>query len=156
MNPNEELIKYFYTAFQSRDPDGMADYYGSDILFSDPVFGTLRGQEALSMWQMLCEHGVDLKIEFNNVQANDLTGSAHWEAWYTFSKSKRPVHNIIEANFVFQYGKIIEHTDIFNLWHRSSMALGLLGTFLGWTPFVQADIRKEALRGLDKFTKNKG
>jgi len=153
MHPNAELIQTFYTSFQARNADGMISCYHADITFLDPVFGTLRGLEATSMWHMLCERGTDLKIEFSNVQADNLTGSAHWEAWYSFSKSKRPVHNVIEASFVFQDGKIIQHTDKFNLWRWSSMALGPLGTFLGWTPFVQAGIRKEARRGLDKFIK---
>jgi len=103
------------------------------------------------MWQMLCKRGKDLKIEFGNIHADDQKGSAHWEAWYTFSKSKRRVHNIIEAKFVFQDGMISQHTDTFNLWKWSAMALGPLGAFLGWTPFVQAGIRKEARRGLDAF-----
>ena len=151
MHPNADLIKMFYTAFQSRDSDGMNACYRSDVIFSDPAFGTLRGQEVLSMWQMLCERGKDLKIEFGNIQADDEAGSAHWEAWYTFSKGRRRVHNIIEAAFVFQEGRIIQHADRFNLWKWSSMALGPVGTFLGWTPFVQASIRTEARRGLDAF-----
>jgi hypothetical protein len=100
---------------------------------------------------MLCERGKDLKIAFGNLHADGHTGSAHWEAWYTFSKSKRRVHNVIEASFIFQDSKIRQHTDKFNLWKWSSMALGPLGTFLGWTPFVQAGVRKEARRGLDIF-----
>jgi len=151
MHPHAELIKRFYTAFQDRDSDGMNACYRSDIIFSDPVFDTLRGQEVESMWQMLCARGKDLEIEFGEIQADDEIGSAHWEAWYTFSKSKRRVHNIIEAKFVFQDDKISQHTDRFNLWRWSSMALGPVGTFLGWTPFVQAGIRKEARRGLDAF-----
>lgn len=153
MHPNTELVKTFYAAFQKRDADGMSACYHSDIVFSDPVFGTLREPEVTSMWQMLCARGVGLKIEFGNIHADDDTGSAHWEAWYTFSKSKRRVHNIIEAKFVFQNGVISQHIDRFNLWKWSSMALGPLGTFLGWTPFVQAGIRKEARSGLDAFMK---
>ena len=61
------------------------------------------------------------------------------------------VYKVIEATFVFQDSKISQHTDKFNLWKWSSMALGPLGTFLGWTPFVQARIRKDARRGLDAF-----
>jgi ketosteroid isomerase-like protein len=151
MHPNAELIKTFYTAFQARDSDGMNACYHHDVIFSDPVFGTLRGPEVTSMWQMLCERGTDLKIEFGNIQADDVTGSAHWEAWYTFSKRARRVHNIIEAKYEFQDGKISRHTDRFNLWRWSSMALGPLGVFLGWTPFVQSGIRKEARSGLDAF-----
>ena len=154
MHPNAELLEIFYNSFQLRNADGMTACYHADILFSDPVFGTLRGQDALSMWQMLCERGVDLKIEFSNIQADDKTGSAHWEAWYSFSKSRRRVHNIIEAKFAFQDGKIIKHTDNFNLWKWFSMALGLLGTLLGWMPFVQARIRKGARHGLDQFIKD--
>jgi len=151
MHPNAELIKSFYTAFQARDSDGMNACYRSDIIFSDPVFGTLHGQEATSMWQMLCARGKDLAIEFGNIHADDQKGSAHWEAWYTFSKRARRVHNIIEAKFEFQDGVISRHADKFNLWRWSSMTLGPLGTFLGWTPFVQSSIRKEARRGLDTF-----
>ncbi len=151
MHPNEELVKTFYNSFQNRDSDGMIACYRSDIVFSDPAFGTLRGSEVTSMWRMLCERGKDLEIEFGDIHADDDTGSAHWEAWYTFSKSKRRVHNIIEASFVFQDGKIIRHTDRFNLWRWSTMALGPVGMFLGWTPFVQAGIRQEARRGLDAF-----
>jgi hypothetical protein len=103
------------------------------------------------MWQMLCERGKDLEIKFWDIHADDKKGSAHWEAWYTFSKSDRRVHNVIEASFLFQEGKIIQHVDKFNLWRWASMALGPVGTYLGWTPFVQASIRKEARRGLEKF-----
>jgi ketosteroid isomerase-like protein len=151
MHLNEELIKTFYNSFQKRDSDGMIACYRSDIVFSDPVFDTLHGDEATSMWHMLCERGKDLKIEFSKIQADEKTGGAHWEAWYTYSQAKRRVHNVIEATFVFQEGKIIRHIDRFNLWKWSAMALGPVGTFLGWTPFVQAGIRKEARRGLDKF-----
>ena len=69
MHPNAELIKTFYTAFQSRAADGMNACYRSDVVFSDPVFGTLRGQEVEFMWQMLCARGKDLKIEFGKIQA---------------------------------------------------------------------------------------
>lgn len=151
MHPNVELIQEFYSSFQARNADGMIACYHANVVFSDPVFRTLHGAEAASMWRMLCERGKDLKIEFGNIQADDKTGSAHWEAWYTFSKSARRVHNVIEASFVFQDGKIIRHIDRFNLWKWSSRALGPLGTFLGWTPFVQSVIRREARRGLELF-----
>jgi ketosteroid isomerase-like protein len=151
MHQNADLIRKFYTAFQARDADGMNACYHAEVLFSDPAFGTLKGNEATSMWQMLCARGQDLDIEFGDVRADAEKGSAHWEAWYTFSKSGRRVHNIIESAFVFKDGKIFRHTDRFNLWKWSSQALGPLGTFLGWTPFVQSAIRKEARQGLGKF-----
>ncbi len=153
MHPNAQLIEKFYTAFQSRDADGMCACYHPEVTFTDPAFGTLYGTQATSMWRMLVERGKDLQITFRNVQADDTRGSAHWEARYTFSKSRRPVHNVIEAEFVFKDGLIFQHTDRFNLWKWSSMALGATGTLLGWTPIIQSAIRKDALRGLEEFMK---
>jgi ketosteroid isomerase-like protein len=151
MHQNADLIQKFYTSFQARDADGMNACYHTEVVFSDPAFGTLKGQEATAMWRMLCERGRDLDIQFGDVHADDEKGSARWEAWYTFSKSGRRVHNVIEASFAFQGGKIIRHADKFNLWKWSSMALGPLGAFLGWTPFVQSGIRTQARQGLEKF-----
>lgn len=151
MHPNEELIHTFYTAFQRKDGAAMAACYDSEATFSDPVFVGLKGAQVGSMWQMLCERGKDLTLAFNNVQANDETGSAHWEADYSFSRSGRKVHNVIEAAFVFRNGKILKHTDSFDLWRWAGMALGLQGQLLGWAPPVQAAIRKNAMDGLESY-----
>ena len=151
MNPNEQLIQDFYTAFQARDGEKMAAFYADNAVFSDPAFGTLRGPEVGAMWRRLCGRSRDLEVTFDHVTADEHTGSAHWEAKYTFSSSKRPVHNVIEAAFVFKDGKIIEHHDHFDLWRWSRMALGPLGLLLGWTPLVRNRIRKQALDGLRAF-----
>lgn len=153
IHPNTQLIEKFYAAFQSRDADGMCACCHPDVTFTDPAFGTLHGAQATSMWRMLVERGKDLQVTFNNVQADETRGSAHWEAKYTFGQNRRPVHNIIEAEFVFKDGLILQHTDRFNLWKWSSMALGVTGMLLGWTPFIQSAVRKNALRGLDVFMK---
>ena len=129
----------------------MAACYAPDVRFSDPVFPALQGDQARAMWRMLCARGKDLRIEFAEVRAGDHTGSAHWEAWYTFSASGRKVHNVIEARFTFANGLIATHTDTFDLYRWSRQALGLKGTLLGWTPLVQGAIRRQAQTALDRF-----
>ena len=151
MHPNQELLKRFYTAFQKRDHAGMAACYHPEIEFSDPVFKDLKGFKAGAMWHMLCERGKDLVIEFSDLSADDTTGRAHWEAHYTFSVTGQKVHNRIDASFEFKDGKIIRHTDDFNLTAWAGMALGLKGQLLGWAPPVQNAIRKNTLGGLDQF-----
>ena len=151
MQPNAQLIEKFYSSFQSHNADGMVACYHPEITFTDPAFGTLRGAQAASMWRMLVERGKDLQVTFSNVQADDSRGSAHWEAKYPFGPKRRPVHNVIEAEFVFKDGLIFQHTDRFNFWRWSGMALGVTGTLLGWTPMIQSAVRKNALGGLEKF-----
>jgi ketosteroid isomerase-like protein len=151
VHPNAELITRFYEAFANCDGDAMAACYTDDATFSDPVFPGLTGNEPGGMWRMLTSQAKDLKIEFSDVVADDQGGSAHWEAWYTFSATGRKVHNKIDATFVFRDGKIAEHVDRFDLWAWTRMALGPVGVFLGWTPMVQNKIRGQAKAGLDKF-----
>ncbi len=151
MHPNAQLIQQFYTCFQARDAAGMRDCYHPDIVFSDPVFGRLHGPEAGAMWQMLCSHADDLVLTVSRIQADANMGSAHWEADYTYGKARRPVHNVIDAAFVFRDGLILQHTDTFDVWKWSRMALGPVGLLLGWTPMLQTSIRKSARQGLDAF-----
>ena len=147
---NAELIEQFYKAFQERDYATMNSMYDWNAEFRDEVF-ELKGLQIRAMWQMLCERGHDLKIEFSDVQADDETGSANWEAWYTFSPTGRKIHNKISARFKFQDGKIIEHIDTFNSWRWVSMALGFPGVVLGWSNFLKKKMRDQAAKSLNAF-----
>ncbi len=147
----KELIETFYTGLSELDADKMASCYHEDIVFEDPGFGKLKGDRAKGMWRMLCKNARDFRVEFSQVEANDQKGSAHWEAWYTFSKTGRPVHNIIDAQFEFKNGKIIKHTDYFNLHKWSSQAMGWKGKLLGGTDFFKKKLIQQTNKMLDKF-----
>jgi len=151
MHRNAGVISDFYTAFQNRDARGMAACYHPSVKFSDEVFPDLEGARATGMWRMLCERGKDLKIQFRDIKADDSVGSAHWEAWYTFSATGRTVHNKIDAGFEFRDGKIIRHRDSFNFWAWASQALGLTGRLLGWSGFVKNRVRGQAAKSLASF-----
>ena len=151
MHDHEKLIHQFYSAFQHKDYVTMQGAYHQNASFSDPVFQNLNSLEVKAMWEMLVTAGKDLKVSFSDIKANDMHGSCHWEAWYTFSKTGRKVHNIIDASFEFQDGKIFRHRDTFNFWRWSRQALGMTGFFLGWTSVMQEKIRDTARKGLNKF-----
>ena len=151
MHPHVQLIDRFYTAFARRDAEGMVACYHPEIEFSDPVFPDLHGDRARGMWQMLCERGKDLRIEFTQVAADDRQGQAHWEAWYTFSATGRQVHNRIDARFDFRDGRILRHDDLFSFWRWASQALGPVGIALGWTPLVKDKVRRQAAANLERY-----
>ena len=148
---NSALITRFYEAFRRLDAEAMAACYTEDVLFSDPVFGTLRGQQAADMWRMLTSRAKDFSLTFDGVQADERTGAAHWVATYLFSQTGRMVVNDIQARFVIRDGKICEHHDQFDLWRWSRQALGAKGVLLGWSPLVQKAIRAQAQKGLSAF-----
>ncbi len=148
---NAALLARFYEAFQRRDGAAMAACYHPQATFSDPAFANLQGEQPGAMWRMLCHRGKDLKIEFSDVTADGDQGTAHWEAWYTFSVTGRKVHNVIDARFRFQEGRIIEHVDSFDFWRWSRQALGLPGMLLGWSSFLQRKVGAQAVDGLEKW-----
>ena len=151
MEENKKTIESFYSAFQRKDWQTMQSCYHNEILFSDPVFRNLKGPEAKAMWHMLALAGKDLALTFKNITADASSGSCDWDAHYSFSRTGRKVHNIIQARFEFKDGKIIKHTDSFDLWKWTSMALGISGSLLGWTPIIQSKIRETADKNLKKF-----
>jgi ketosteroid isomerase-like protein len=148
---NEQLIRQFYESFQRKDYRGMAACYHPDATFKDEAFDLKNGKEIAAMWHLLCEAGKDLRVEFSDIQAEEQVGRARWEAWYTFSRTGRRVHNIIEASFEFREGKIIRHEDRFSFWRWSRQALGATGLLLGWTGFLKNKVRSTAMSGLWKF-----
>jgi hypothetical protein len=73
--------------------------------------------------------------------------------WVAISVKQRPVVNRISAQFYFQDGLIIRHTDDFDIWKWSKQALGLTGYLFGWTGFMQNKIHTNAILSL-RVSKN--
>ena len=149
---NEQLIRCFYESFARNDADEMIKCYADDVVFSDPAFGELHGEQAKNMWKMLVERGRgNIKIEFSNVKADAAKGSADWTADYLFSKTGRRVSNRIHAEFEFKDGKIVRHADTFDIWKWSRQALGVSGLLFGWSGFLQNKIRQNARQSLREY-----
>lgn len=151
MHPNEALVHRFYTCFQARDTAGMQACYHPDVVFSDPAFGELRGADVGAMWTMLCTRAKDLDVTFSGLSADAESGRAHWDARYTFTQTGRRVHNAIDAAFRFRDGLIVRHDDRFSFWRWARQALGPVGVLLGWTPLLNARVRKNARAGLAAY-----
>ncbi len=150
MHPNASTIEAFYRAFQERDAETMAGVYHPEATFTDPVF-QLKGDEIADMWRMFCASGDDLSVTFSDAAANDATGTARWEARYTFKPTGRQVHNVIDAAFVFEDGLVIAHNDTFDLPSWARQSLGFSGALLGRTGFMQKRIRQQARGQLTRF-----
>ena len=156
MNKNEEIVARFYTAFQQLNWQTMNNCYAEDIVFFDPAFGLLKGEEVKNMWEMLCTNAKDFSLSFSNIISLDEEYIiCDWVATYTFSKTGRPVVNRIRANMRIANGLIIEHSDAFSLHKWSSQALGFSGWLLGWNRFFQRRIQNNARKNLLRFIEKK-
>ncbi|MBL7742776.1 MAG: nuclear transport factor 2 family protein [Chitinophagaceae bacterium] len=156
MPDNKQIIERFYSAFQKKDHGSMNACYSDDIVFSDPAFGLLKGDEVKSMWEMLCTNARDFSLTFSDIEMLDEEyATCKWTATYTFSKTGRKVVNNIKAYMKFYDGKIIEHSDAFRLSTWIGQALGWKGILFGWTGFMKKAVQKSARKSLENFMRNK-
>ena len=156
MPANEEIVSRFYSAFQKRDYQTMNDCYSDDIVFSDPVFMVLKGDEVRAMWEMLCKNAKDFSLTFSDIELLDEEyATCKWVATYTFSKTGRKVVNKIKAYMKLSEGKIIEHSDAFRLSTWIGQALGWKGVWFGWTGFMKRAVQKNARKNLLSFIQKK-
>ncbi|NUP06062.1 MAG: nuclear transport factor 2 family protein [Polyangiaceae bacterium] len=149
---NAQLIQKFYDAFQRRDAETMGSCYADDVHFSDAAFPDLRGERARNMWRMLCARaGADFTIEVGGVEGDARGGKAHWEAWYTFVRTGRKVHNVIDARFEIENGRIVRHVDTFDFPRWARQAFGPVGLLLGWTSFFRKKVQAQTDQLLTSF-----
>jgi hypothetical protein len=136
----------------------MKGCYDPDIRFSDPVFPYLKRDEPAAMWHMLIEslkkNNGRWDLTFSEVIVNDVEGSCKWEAKYTFSLTRRKVHNKVMTKFQFRDGKIVEHADYFDFYKWARMAFGLKGFLLGWTKMFQRKVQNSVEERLKKWMQN--
>jgi hypothetical protein len=146
------IIESLYQAFARLDGAAMAAHYADDAVFDDEAFH-LVGKDIGKMWCMLTSGVERAGKDVWKLQYRDVTPtSAHWEAHYLFSATKRVVHNKIDSTFVFNdAGLIVRQTDVFPFWRWSRQALGPVGLMLGWTPWLRSKVRKTAAASLAKW-----
>jgi hypothetical protein len=144
------LLHTFYTAFAQRDWAVMGVCYHPEARFRDPVFPDLDAAGVKAMWKMLLSGSTDLCISFTVLNEDEKGGEVKWEAFYTFSRTGRKVHNVITSSFTFKDGLILEQQDHFSFWRWSRQAFGLTGTLLGWTPAMREKVRNMAAAGVLK------
>ena len=151
----KNLIENFYHSFENPDAEGMVECYHDEVTFEDPAFGILRGEHTKNMWRMLCKNqqGKDFKIKASDFEVQNDKGKARWEAYYTFSRTGRKVHNIINAEFEFKNGKIINHTDNFDLYRWARRAFGFNGWLLGWSQLFKKKLNAQTNKLLSNFEK---
>lgn len=145
-----QVLERFYTAFAQRDWATMGTCYHNDARFSDPVFTDLDAAGVRAMWKMLLTSGTDLRIEFRVLEENATGGKVHWDAYYTFSKTGRKVHNSIDATFTLKDDLILIHRDHFDFWRWSRQALGTPGLILGWSTWLRSKVQGTARAGLQR------
>jgi hypothetical protein len=156
MSP-QALLKRFYTAFSALDWHTMQSCYAPHAQFEDPLFELHGTQQIGAMWQMVCQtirNGGQAvwRLDAQDVEAaGGERGSARCEARYRSGAAGRMVHNVVQAQFTFESGLIVTHSESYDFWRWSRQALGSTGIVMGWTPMLRNQVRRQAHGKLQRF-----
>lgn len=154
MSDTRAVVEQFYAALARRDAESMAACYSDDAVFTDPVFGELRGGAVRDMWRMLLGRSSgDMTIEarFLGGAGDGTTQQMLAKIAYTFSRTGNRVVNEIATWMKFRDGRIVQQVDDFDFFAWARQAFGVTGWLIGWTPWFRRKVQREAAAGLARF-----
>lgn len=143
MHPHEALVRDLLDALARGVGSGVAACYHEAIFFSDPIFPSLRGEDALKRLERIAPYVFDLAIDIESVTADDDGARAIWVARYAFGAARRPVAIRVDSLFAFRDGKIVRQFDRFNFWRWAAQSWGTAGKLFGWFAPVKWWVRRK-------------
>lgn len=151
IHENARLLQRFFESVQAHDHPATAACYHPSATFEDIAFYLKENKRIHAMWHMISLSDLELSYEIED--ADDLRGTARWQACYTFESTdedrNRKVHNELKSRFTFKDGLISQQVDDSNAWNWSMQALGPVNGFVAW--LIPAVRRGKAMEKLDKF-----
>ena len=147
MHQNAALLEKLFTCLNEKDHEGMAACYDPEAKFEDIAFNLDGRKQIHAMWHMISE--TDLCACFKVLRADSFDGEVALTDVYTFSETKRPVHNRIRCEFQFRDGLIVNHRDSCNALWWGIQALGPLLGLLSW--IVPKKRKEKARKKLEAF-----
>lgn len=151
MHSNEKLIQCYLQALQQQDLPTMQMCYHKSITYEDDLFRELKKGDVPAMWEMRFAENPVWEVEFKDIQASNDWGRVHWTLTYGHTKNGKPKRRHIVARFTFYEGKILYHSDAFNLYNWVKENQGAWWRFLIWFSPLQYFLRAGAHRKLQRF-----
>jgi len=150
---NIEIIELFFAAFGNLDHQGMNAQYSDDILYSDPLFGMLEGQQVRDKWIMVCKGIRELRLTIvKTAEIDHEYATCQWKASWFPADSKRQIFLEGKSFMRFAEGRIIEHSDGFSLTKWIAQAYGIRGQLFGWLHFMKRKVQRQHRERLERFS----
>lgn len=155
---NEDVVRTFFSCYQSHDFKGMNSCLDENVKFSDFAFD-IQGNQVRAMWHWFCipflrrEESVDVTT-FEILHAEGDVVEASYRVSYLYGDKQRPVIYSIKTSFVIQNDQIVQQTDHFgniSEYEFAKMALGFPFQFLAFTPLLRNIIQPKAIKRLKEF-----
>ncbi|RKR82268.1 SnoaL-like protein [Mucilaginibacter gracilis] len=152
MYSNEKLILDFYDNLRKGDVKKIGNFYAKNATFRDPIFISLNASQASAMWAMVVKEK-DFQIDIKKIDISDRFLTADCTLIWTCENGKK-VLNDITSRFAFNTdGKILLHSNHFDVYKLVKQTTGTIGVLFGWTKVLRNRTRRLAAEKLNYFMK---
>lgn len=152
MSNNKGIVEIFFKAFSEADYRQMSDCYADDIIYSDPVFGLMQGDDVRKMWQMICKGARNLSVQYSGIEELDeMYVTCLYKVSYYFELTQKHICYSAKAFMKIEEGKITEHSDGYRLSSFISNAYGIKGKLLSWSGYMKKSVQNRYRTLLQNF-----
>lgn len=153
---NKQVVEKFYEAFSRRNAAIMNSCYAEDIVYSNPVYGLLQGQEVHCMWELFCKEVHHFSLTFGTItEIDEEYITCNWTAKYNDIVTGRQIIKKAKAFMRINKGIIVEHSDAFNINTWMTQHFGWKGYLFGWTYYMKRSVFKKARKRLKTYMNNR-
>ncbi|ANH80850.1 cyclase [Niabella ginsenosidivorans] len=153
---NIEIIDRFFTAFGNLNDRDLNALYSDDVIYSDPLFGLLQGQQVKEKWELVCKSVKELQLTVIKKEEIDHEyATCQWKAEYVSASTGKPVIFYSKSFMRFADGRITEHSEGFRLTQWIAQVYGIKGRLFGWLNFMKRKVQAEYQERLNKYSKSK-
>jgi ketosteroid isomerase-like protein len=129
----EAVANQFYTAFCAHDPATLAKLYAPDVQYQDTIFTFTDRAGVMGMWGVL-DAPSSGKFSYQILSVEGDVVTVHWDAYYAFPLTGRPVHNSVMAELTVKDGLIVQHHDSYPWGAWAAQAFPFGASVSSWGP----------------------
>jgi uncharacterized protein (TIGR02246 family) len=108
------VVEGYRRAWESQDPEMMADLFADDGVFIDPRFAPFAGKDAVLGWYRRALEGfTDPEVEYTRVAVDPPVAMAEWVSWLSRDGKRFAFHGVSVFE-VAPSGNVLVQRDYFD------------------------------------------
>lgn len=154
MDKNKPIVEEFFNAFSVGQVDKMLKLLDENIIYNDPIFGVLNGEEVRDMWMFKCNYLKDFSLTINAIdELDEEYATCNWTAKFFRNQTGHYLTMNIKSYLKIDNGKITEQSDAYKLSDWLAKVYGLKGRLFGWTGVMKKNEQIKYRGLLEKYVK---
>jgi hypothetical protein len=146
-----QVLHRYQQAFSQGSIESIKRCYASDVIYFDPLYGYLHGDQVGYMWASKFAEFATYTISTGELaDQGDGYYNMKYDIAYT-SRSQMSIKMAVQCFFKIDDERIVEQSEAFSVHELLRQERGLIGHLMGWNRMMQQSRKNKARRMLLNF-----